>query len=71
MQIMKTNTGTADRTIRILIAVAILILYISNVVTGTLAYVLLAVAGIFAITGLVGVCPLYSLIGISSCKNKT
>jgi hypothetical protein len=70
MQIMKTNTSTADRSIRLSIAVGIIILYITDVLTGTVGYILLGVAGIFAITGLVGVCPLYALFGISSCKHK-
>lgn len=62
--------GNADRIIRVLIAAIIAVLYITNTVTGTLAYVLLALGGIFLLTSLVGSCPLYSLFGISTCKLK-
>ena len=46
--------GNADRIIRVLIAAIIAVLYITNTVTGTLAYVLLALGGIFLLTSLVG-----------------
>jgi hypothetical protein len=67
---MKQNMGNADRIIRVLIAAVIAILYINSTITGTLAYVLLAVAGIFVLTSLVGTCPLYSLFGINTCPAK-
>lgn len=62
--------GNADRLLRILVAVAIAVLYFTNTITGTLAYVLLAVAGIFLLTSLAGTCPLYSVLGINTCKMK-
>ena len=67
---MKKNMGNADRIIRVLIAAVIAILFINNTITGTLAYVLLGIAGIFVLTSLVGSCPLYSLFGINSCPVK-
>ena len=65
---MKTNMGSADRIIRILVAVIIIILYFTNIISGTLAVVLLVVAGIFIVTSLINFCPLYSLFGIKICK---
>jgi hypothetical protein len=67
---MKLNMGGADRVIRILIALVIGILYLTHAITGTWAYVLLAVAGVFLLTSLVGLCPLYSLFGMNTCKTK-
>lgn len=67
---MKKNMGTADRLIRLIIAAVIGILWFQGVVTGTLAIVLLIIAGIFALTSLVGSCPLYSLLGIQTCGMK-
>lgn len=67
---MKKNMGNTDRIIRVLVAAVIAILYINNTITGTLAYILLAVSGIFVLTSLVGSCPLYSLFGINSCPVK-
>ena len=63
---MKKNMSTADRVIRILIAVAIAILWYTDVISGTLAIILLIVAGIFILTSFVSFCPLYRLFGISS-----
>lgn len=67
---MKKNMGGTDRIIRIVLALAVVALYYFNVIEGTLAYVLLAVAGIFVLTSFVSFCPLYTIFGINSCKLK-
>ena len=58
-----TNEGTADRVIRVAIGVALLSLTVVGPHTpwGWVGLVPLA-------TGLLGFCPLYRLIGISTCK---
>ena len=68
--IMKKNMGNADRVIRILITAAIVILYFSNVITGTLGLVLLVLAAVFLLTSLVSFCPLYTLVGLNTCPAK-
>jgi len=65
---MKKNMGTIDRTIRVILALAIAVLYFMNVISGTLAIVLLVIAVVFVLTSVIGYCPLYSLLGISSRK---
>ena len=65
---MKKNVGFADKVIRISIALIICILFYYEVITGTLGIVLLAVAAVFLLTAIAGICPLYRLLGISSCK---
>ncbi|WP_185218302.1 DUF2892 domain-containing protein [Sphingobacterium mizutaii] len=67
---MKTNMGPQDKTIRIIIAVIIAVLFFTKVISGTLAIVLLIVAGIFVLTSLIGFCPLYSLLGVNTCRKK-
>ncbi|MCK0160984.1 DUF2892 domain-containing protein [Allomuricauda sp. F6463D] len=67
---MKKNMGGADRTIRIILALGVGALYYFNVITGGLAYVLLALAAIFVLTSFIGFCPLYTLFGIKTCKVK-
>ena len=67
---MKQNMGRNDRLIRTGIAAIIAILYFSNVITGTLATVLLVVAAVFALTSLVSFCPLYTLLGMDTCGRK-
>jgi len=67
---MKTNVGTVDTVVRILIALIVIGLYYMNVISGTLAIVLLVLAGVFIITGLIKFCPLYLPFGINTSKNK-
>ncbi|CEN47476.1 conserved hypothetical protein [Capnocytophaga canis] len=62
--------GATDRIIRLLIAVAIGILYFTNVISGTLAIVLGILAGVFVLTSFIGFCPLYLPLGINTCRNK-
>ncbi len=65
---MKKNMGSTDRIVRVLIALLVVILYFSNLITGTIAFVLLALSGIFVLTSLVSFCPLYLPFGIRTCK---
>jgi hypothetical protein len=68
---MKKNMGGSDRIIRIVVALVIAILYFTGTITGTFANVLLALATIFVITSFVSFCPLYTLVGLSTCKTKS
>jgi len=65
---MKKNVGTADRIIRITLAVIFAVLFFTGTVTGTVGYVLLALAAIFLVTSIVTFCPLYLPFGLSTCK---
>jgi hypothetical protein len=66
---MKKNIGSIDRVIRLLAALAIIVLYYTNQISGTVAIVLLGIAGIFIITSFVSVCPIYLMFGLNT-KNK-
>lgn len=68
--VMKKNMGTADRVIRVLIALVIAGLVYAEVLTGTLAIVLLVVAGVFVLTSVLSFCPLYLIFGIKTCKTE-
>ncbi len=67
---MKANMGTADRTIRILVAVVIGVLYYFRVISGTLAIVLCVVAVLFVLTSFVAFCPAYLPFGLSTRPKK-
>lgn len=67
---MKTNMGNSDRAIRVIIAIVVAILYWQGIIEGTLAYVLLALSAIFVLTSLISFCPLYTLLGVNTCKVK-
>jgi hypothetical protein len=67
---MKQNMGTIDRVIRVILAILVLVLYLAGSISGTAAIILGIFAVIFFLTSLVGYCPLYVLINIST-KKKT
>jgi len=65
---MKKNMGTIDRVFRVLVAVAIIILYLANIISGIVAIILLAIAAIFILTSFISFCPLYYPFKISTKK---
>lgn len=66
---MKTNMGSADRIVRIILAVVMGVLYFQGIVSGTLGIVLVVAAIIFALTSLISFCPIYTIFGLST-KSK-
>ena len=67
---MKKNMGSIDKVVRILAAILIVVLYFAQVISGTLAIILLILAGIFIVTSFVSFCPLYLPFGISTRKSN-
>lgn len=67
---MKKNMGRWDRTLRLVAALIITVLIIAGAVKGTAAITLFVLAVIFVITTLVGFCPLYKPMGISTKEGK-
>lgn len=65
---MKANMGTTDKAIRIVVAIVLITLNLTNVVTGTLGVILLVLAAVFILTSFVSFCPLYLPLGINTCK---
>jgi hypothetical protein len=65
---MKNNVGSADRIIRIILAIVMAALYFTGTVTGTFGIVLVVLAGVFVLTSLIGFCPIYAILGIKTCK---
>ena len=63
---MKKNMGLMDRRIRLVAAAAILILYFTNILSGTIGIIGLVVAAIFVATSFLNFCPLYLPFGIST-----
>lgn len=66
---MKANMSSADRIIRVIIAVIFAALYFTGTVPGTLGLVLTIVAVVFLLTSLIGFCPLYTLFGMRTKKD--
>ena len=67
---MKKNVGSIDKIVRIVIAVVAAYFAYRGGFGATMSYVLYAVAGIMLVTSLMGSCPIYSVIGQSTCKIK-
>jgi len=67
---MKKNMGTIDRVIRILLAIVVIVLYLTGTISGTAAVILGVLALVFIITGLIGFCPLYVPLKISTIKKS-
>ncbi|MBI5476429.1 MAG: DUF2892 domain-containing protein [Ignavibacteriales bacterium] len=65
---MKKNMGSFDKIARILLGILFGILYFTDTVTGTFGIVLLILGIIFVLTSLVGFCPLYSPMKMSTLK---
>lgn len=63
---MKKNMGTIDRTLRVLLAVAVGVLWYTGTISGTVAIVLGVISIILIATSLVGSCPLYLPFGLST-----
>ena len=65
---MKKNLGMADRVVRILLVMLITLLYLTQMISGIVAIVLLAFAGVLLLTSIFSTCPIYSVLGLSSKK---
>lgn len=63
---MKKNMGSSDKVVRLLIAIVIVGLYFTNIISGIVTIILLAIAGIFILTSFMSFCPLYFPFGIST-----
>lgn len=67
---MKVNVGSVDRIVRIVLAAIFAALYFTGTVTGILGIVLLVLGAIFVVTSLVRFCPIYAIVGLSTCPTK-
>jgi hypothetical protein len=64
----RKNMGTLDRSIRLVIAAAIAVLYFTGSLTGLAALILGILSIIFVVTSFVSFCPLYLPFRISTRK---
>ncbi|MBL0144675.1 MAG: DUF2892 domain-containing protein [Chitinophagaceae bacterium] len=67
---MKKNMGNTDRIVRLVIAALVGVLYLTKVISGTTAIVLGIIAIVFALTSFLSFCPLYTILGINTCKKQ-
>jgi len=67
---MVKNMGSADRIIRLLVAIVLIGLYAGGILTGIWGIVSLVLAGVFILTSMVSVCPLYLPFGIRTNRQR-
>jgi hypothetical protein len=67
---MRKNMGNIDKVIRVLLAIIIAGLYFANLISGTLAIILMIFALVFVLTSFMSFCPLYLPFGISTRKKE-
>ncbi len=67
---MKANMGSLDKVIRIVLAIVFAMLFITKTVESTVGIVLLVLGGVFLFTSILSFCPLYTILGINTCKKK-
>lgn len=65
----KTNEGTVDRALRIIVGLGLLVWFFVDRSDGFWHYAKL-IGIVPLLTGLFGTCPVYSMLGISTCPMK-
>ena len=66
---LKTNVGNADRIIRVIIGIALLVWFFVDHGSGFWHYAKL-IGIVPLLTAAMGSCPLYSILGLSTCPMK-
>lgn len=67
---MKKNIGSLDRALRIIAALTLAVLYLTDQISGIAAILLSSFAIIFIVTSIVGFCPAYVPLKISTKKDR-
>ena len=67
---MKTNMGAVDRLVRIVLAVVVIVLYVTGRISGYLAVILGIVAVAFLVTSAIGYCPAYVPLKLSTKRKR-
>ena len=75
-QIMETNQGPLDRIVRSVVGTILLAVVVFSLegpialVEGAIALVIGVVGAVTLLTGLIGWCPTYALLGINTCPDQ-
>ena len=66
MKIGEKNVGMIDRVVRIILGIVLIGMFALNMVTAPLSYLVALIGVIALVTGTVGTCALYSLLGMNT-----
>jgi len=67
---MATKGAKTDKPIRLIVAIVIAILILTGVLHGAWGWILGILAVLLAITSAISFCPVYKVLGISTCPTK-
>ena len=67
---LPVNVGPIDRVVRIVLGIGLVAVALGGSVTGPLLAGAWVVAAIALVTGAIGFCPLYFVLGISTASNR-
>jgi hypothetical protein len=70
MKIGEKKVGMIDRVIRIILGIILLYLFVVNMVAAPWSYLVALIGLILLVTGIVGTCPLYSILGMNTLGKK-
>jgi hypothetical protein len=68
---MTKNIGSADKIMRLLVAIVCTALYVTHTVSGIFGTILLIAGGVLLTTSFINFCPFYAVFGINTCSLKT
>jgi Inner membrane protein YgaP-like, transmembrane domain len=67
---LQFNESPIDRAIRVVLGLALALVAAVSSLSAPLLYVVWAVAAIAIVTAIVGVCPLYAILGFSTRRQR-
>jgi len=70
MKIGEKNVGMIDRVVRIILGIVLLIVFLMNMVAAPWSYIVALIGLIALVTGAVGTCALYSILGMDTLPKK-
>ncbi|PKL60920.1 MAG: DUF2892 domain-containing protein [Methanomicrobiales archaeon HGW-Methanomicrobiales-4] len=70
MKLGKKNIGVVDKNTRMVLGLILILGSVLGLVGPPWKYLLLLIGIIFLITGSIGSCPLYSILGINTLRKK-
>ncbi len=71
MKFGERNVGMTDRLVRVVLGIILLGLFVLNYIPSPWSYLTAFIGLVLLITGAVGTCGLYSILGISTIEKKT
>jgi hypothetical protein len=71
MNIGEKNVGMIDRIVRIVLGLILIVAFAMNYIPTPWSYLVAFIGLIALVTGAIGTCPLYSVLGMSTMEKKT